>query len=75
MLMRVCTLLRHILKLEGFISLRIKAITSDSEYPYCSLIASKDVRSSHAISMILLMSSGGKFIVDYDVYVKTKETH
>lgn len=48
-----CTRARHILKLLGFISLRISLITSFSLRSNCRAIASKGVRSSHAISMIL----------------------
>lgn len=51
-----CTLLRHILKLLGFISRRISVITSFSVRPNCSLMESKLVRSSQAISIILLVS-------------------
>jgi hypothetical protein len=47
---RPATRLRHIRKEDGFICLRIKAMTADSFKPNCASIASKAVRSSHAIS-------------------------
>ena len=48
--------LRHILNDDDFISLRISLTTADSFRPYNRSMASKGVRSSHAISMILDMS-------------------
>lgn len=51
-----CTRFLHILKLLGFISLRISFITSSSGMPNCSSMASKEVRSSQAISIIRSMS-------------------
>ena len=47
-----CTRARHNLKLVGFNSRRINVITSCSLIPHWSWIASKGVRSYHAISMI-----------------------
>jgi hypothetical protein len=51
-----CTRLRHMRKLEAFISFRIIAITSASLTPNCICIASNGVLSSHAISIILSIS-------------------
>ena len=51
-----CTLARHMRQELGFISLRIKVITSASLRPNCNKIASKGVRSSQAISMMRSMS-------------------
>jgi len=59
-----CTRALHMRKEEGFISRRISLITSDSAMPNCSRMASKGVRSSHAISMMrsmLLWSKPGLF--------------
>ena len=51
------TRLLHILKLEAFISLRIKRITCFSVRPNWYSIASKGVRSSQAISITRLICS------------------
>ena len=51
-----CTLARHMRQELGFISLRIKAITSASLRPNCKRMASKGVRSSQAISMMRSIS-------------------
>ncbi len=53
---RLVTRARHMRKLLAFISWRITAITSCSLRPNCNSMASKVVRSSHAISMILSIS-------------------
>ncbi|QNI94570.1 hypothetical protein SynA15127_01491 [Synechococcus sp. A15-127] len=55
---RPVTRLRHIRNDDGFSSVLINAITSGSVTPYWACIASKVVRSSQAISMILSISSG-----------------
>ena len=47
---RPCTRSRHIRKEDGFISLRITSITACSFKPNWAVMASKGVRSSHAIS-------------------------
>ena len=47
---RPVTRFRHILKEEGFMCPRIKSMTADSSKPNWASIASKAVRSSHAIS-------------------------
>ncbi len=54
--------LRHILKLELFISFRINLITSFSFKPNCISMASKLVRSSHAISIMRSISLSFKII-------------
>jgi len=50
--------LRHIRKDAGFIWRRIKATTPDSFKPNCNSMASKEVRSSQAISMMRERSAG-----------------
>lgn len=54
---RPLTRLRHILKLVAFISLRKRSITASSDSPNWWLMASKGVRSSQAISIILSFCS------------------
>ena len=55
-LMPLCTRFRQSLKLLLFNSFRMSEITPLSVHPNCSLMASKGVLSSQAISMILSIS-------------------
>ena len=55
--------LRHMRNDEAFISRRIRAITADSFSPNCVSIASKVVRSSHAISIMREISAGVNSVI------------
>lgn len=60
-------LLRHILKLEALLCLRISSTTSFSDKPNWSSIASNGVRSSQAISMMRSVSCGLNNLNSFDI--------
>jgi hypothetical protein len=63
--------LRHIAKLLAFMFARMSSITSFSESPNCISIASKGVRSSHAISMIRSISAAERLCVAEAFIIKS----
>ena len=71
---RFCTRFRHIFQLLRFISCRISSITLASGTPNWNSIASKGVRSSHAISLIRFTSLSDS-LYTFLTFMACKQSH